>query len=77
MSEEDEEVTKTIRFVDLEDMPDGSTKVTVEMDLETLTAFAKRGLMDAIVEAAEEIERLAPGVDLSQVASGEVLKDAV
>lgn len=39
----------------IEDMPDGSAVVRMDMDYETLKIFAKKGLYAALISAAEKI----------------------
>lgn len=46
---------KSIVVENVEDQPDGSAVVHVDMDHETMRLFAKRGLYAAIKEAAEKI----------------------
>lgn len=50
-----EEVKSGIIVESIEDMPDGSAIVRVDMDYETLKHFAKRGLYATLIEAAEKI----------------------
>jgi hypothetical protein len=50
-----EEVKSDILIESIEDMPDGSAIVHVDMDYETLKLFAKRGLHATLIEAAEKI----------------------
>lgn len=46
---------KHINVYDIEDMADGSAIVRMDMDYETMKAFAKRGIYASLVEAAENI----------------------
>lgn len=69
------EELKRIETLEIEENPDGTLKISMEIDFDTLTAFAKIGILAAMQDRRVEFERSEAGLDLSEVSAGEVLKD--
>jgi hypothetical protein len=47
--------TKSIEVLSVDDLPDGGANIVVDMDYETMKVFARKGLYQSLVEAAERI----------------------
>lgn len=52
--EDDEVDTPTINVTGVDEHPDGSATISFELDPESYAAFAKQGVKDALLKAAEQ-----------------------